>query len=76
MCLKAYKAQYELLKAHNVTPFEFESKVALLAPEEAVMDTLFYSLLKVLFKLSKTSHYGRMQVGPRARKSGYTTRPD
>ena len=33
---EGYKAQYELLKAHNVTPSEFESKVALLAPEAAV----------------------------------------
>jgi len=33
---EGYKAQYELLKANNVTPSEFESKVALLAPEAAV----------------------------------------
>lgn len=34
--LEGYKAQYELLEAHNVTPSEFESKVASLAPEAAV----------------------------------------
>jgi hypothetical protein len=33
---EGYKAQYELLEANNVTPSEFESKVALLAPEAAV----------------------------------------
>lgn len=34
--LEGYKAQYELLQAHNVTPSEFESKVASLAPEASV----------------------------------------
>lgn len=34
--LEGYVAQYELLEAHNVTPAEFESKVALLAPAAAV----------------------------------------
>ncbi len=34
--LEGYKAQYELLEANNVTPSEFENKVALLAPEAAV----------------------------------------
>ncbi len=33
---EGYKAQYGLLEAQNVTPSEFESKVALLAPEAAV----------------------------------------
>ncbi len=33
---EGYKAQYELLEAHDVTPSEFESKVALLAPEAVV----------------------------------------
>jgi len=33
---EGYKAQYGLLEAHNVTPSEFESKVALFAPEAAV----------------------------------------
>jgi hypothetical protein len=30
---EGYKAQYELLEAHNVTPSEFEREVALLAPD-------------------------------------------
>jgi len=34
--LEGYVAQYELLKAHQVTPSEFEKEVALLAPEAAV----------------------------------------
>lgn len=37
---EGYKAQYELLKANNVTPSEFESQAALLAPEAAVDDYL------------------------------------
>jgi hypothetical protein len=34
--LEGYVTQYELLEAHNVTPAEFESKVALLAPTATV----------------------------------------
>lgn len=33
---EGYKAQYELLETHNVTPSEFERKAALLASEAAV----------------------------------------
>lgn len=33
---EGYKAQYELLETNNVTPSEFESKMALLAPKAAV----------------------------------------
>ena len=33
---EGYKSQYELLEAQNVTPSEFESKVALIAPEAAI----------------------------------------
>ncbi|MBE7550827.1 MAG: hypothetical protein HS126_07090 [Anaerolineales bacterium] len=34
--MEGYTAQYELLEAHNVTPSEFENKVAQLAPEATV----------------------------------------
>ena len=34
--LEGYVTQYELLEAHNLTPAEFESKVALLAPTATV----------------------------------------
>lgn len=34
--LEGYISQYELLEEHNVTPSEFEGKMALLAPEAAV----------------------------------------
>ena len=33
---EGYKAQYGLLEANNITPSEFESKVALFAPEAVV----------------------------------------